>query len=159
MNATITRTQEYDKVKGYEAKLNDDEYQMTTQDNILACYIENGKIRKGILQNGLTVDEFMEIQGYDLSDFRLKCQVRVQMCQFAASLIKDSIPFGGLKDGGIKKYGFTNKKEWEELSRERKKRLITEVHAGVKFLEETDSLMLKCRNVIKEYDNQLKLPF
>ena len=64
----------------------------------------------------------------------------MQICALQRSLICDGIPFACIQDGKYKKYGFTNNREFEEVQYRRKVRMLTEIKAGIKYLNDGDSI-------------------
>ena len=130
-----------------------DEEKLSLHDQILDhCFMP---IRVGIRQHGCTADEIAEELGYS-GDYRQLLLMRSSICQLATNLYKDGIPFGAVKgEHGKKIYGFCNDREHGELQYSRKVRMISEIKAGMKYLEEDDTLLKISDKMVKEYNRQL----
>ena len=144
------------QIRGLELEMQEkkenDARKMTIQDKILDLFIP---VRVGIYKNGLTAQDIAEAMGaYEFKDVQY---IRTHICQLASNLVKEGFPFGGLKDGKYKKYGFPKQVETEEIEWNRKERMSMEIKAGLKYLDESDPMFQICSKVSKEFDKQLKL--
>ena len=154
MNKKITKSQRTRLQNDIKIKKDDDKYVMTMNDKIIEILLLLGT---GIRQNGAYVTELLNILGIDEGDFKQACYFRIQLCQCISSLVSEGYPVGGLKDGRLKKYGWTTEKEFEELSFDRIKRLSSETQSALKYLNEENKLSLMGKKLLIEIDNQLKL--
>lgn len=153
MNSVISKRQIDMLQTMIKMKKENDEEKLTLHDQILDhCFMP---IKVGIRQHGFTADEIAEELGY-ADDLRRLMLMKSSICQLATNLCKDGIPFGAIKgDKGKKVYGFCNNREFEELQYSRKVRMISELRAGMKYLNEDDSLLKISDKLVKEYDRQL----
>lgn len=153
MNETITRNQIKEIEAGIRFKKEDDEKELTEKDRILEMFFP---IKSGIRLNGLTVEQIARGIGRGNS-YKSMCYVRTRVCQLSSCLVSEGKPFGGIRVGRCKKYGFPNKNESLEIVEDRKLRMFKEFKAGEKYLDDRDPLKLLGRNFTEECDGQLKL--
>jgi hypothetical protein len=152
MNKQISKQQVEMIQRSMESKKEDDDYSMTQQDQILDLFLP---VKVGIYKNGLTAEDISEAMG--AKSFKEKAQIRTQICNLVSALIKDGFPFGGLKDGRLKKYGFSKRTEFDRIEMDRKQRMIFEISAGAKYLDDDDPILPVCNKFIQQCDKQLKL--
>ena len=151
MNRTISRRQI--NLLESEQKVRDETgKKLTMSDKLLDLFLP---VKVGVLKNGLTSKDIAK--AFEAYTFQELSYIRVQICELQSSLVKDGFPFGGIKDGRLKKYGFPNEKEFAQIEMSRKERLLSEVTSGKKYLEDEDPLLSICNKMIKECDKQLKL--
>lgn len=152
MTSQITKLQS----KALYAMIEDkkEDKKMSVQMKLLDLHLP---VKIGIHKNGLTVEEMIHALGINNNNLKMKLKIRVAICNLVSELIKSGFPFGGLKDGKLKKYGFPNDSEFEEITFERKTRMLTEVKAGIKYLDEKDPMKKICKTFLIESDLQLKL--
>lgn len=151
MNATISRSQ----IRRLEAeqKVRDEkDGKLSMNDKLLDLFLP---VKVGINRNGLTSKDIAN--AFEAYTFQELSHIRTCICQLQSALVKDGIPFGGIKDGRLKKYGFPTEKEFQEIERDRKTRLLSEVQSCKKYLDENDPLINLCSKLITQCDNQLKL--
>lgn len=156
MIRTISKRQEQYLNAYLNSKKEKDEEEMTEQDQILEQFLP---VRKGIRKNGFNIPELLDARGLSNIDYKGYTRFQTAVCNLQTSLVEDGIPFGSLKplDGGLKKYGFPDGKEWDEVQFSRKKRLVSEIRAGLHYLDEEDKLTEVGKKFLIEFDKQLKL--
>lgn len=156
MQNTLSKQQEREigsYIKEITQKIEDEDYQPTAYDQLLMVYYP---VQRGIRKNGYTIEDIAQLLGVDVSDHRTLCYLRTNVCMFSSTLVRDGKPFGALKDGRYKKWGYAEGHEMSELSWDRKKRHVAETIAIMKYLPDDDQYKRVCNGVIKEYDKQLK---
>ena len=152
MNGQITKMQSKALYAMMEDKKEDNK--MSVQMQLLDLHLP---VKVGIHKNGLTIEEMIHALGISNNNLKMKLKIRVAVCGLVSELIKSGFPFGGLKDGTLKKYGFPNEQEFEQITFERKTRMLTEVKAGIKYLDERDPMKKICKTFLLESDSQLRL--
>lgn len=153
MLETITRNQIKEIEARIKLKKEDDEKELTEKDRILEMFFP---IKTGIRLNGLTVRQITKGVGRDNS-YRSICYIRTRVCQLASDMIKEGKPFGGIKVGKEKKYGFPSATETREIVDDRKIRMFKEFRAGEKYLEDSDPLKKIGKKFSDECNRQLEL--
>lgn len=153
MNTTITKSQEK-KLSAYLNELKEDGGLVNVEDRLLDVFLP---VKKGIEVNGMEAKEIAIKLRVNPNNYKQFAYFRTHLCQFQKMLVEEGYPFGGLKVGKYKKYGWTTSNEWLRLSQSRKRRLAGEIHAGLLYIDEQDELIAPSKKFLIEYDKQQKL--
>jgi len=157
MIKTITRSQMTRLENDIKQKIDEvknKNYVLTFADQMILLFLD---VQKGAEKNGLEVEQIADLIGINKKDFKALCTIRTKICQFQSQMIKEAIPWGGLKVGKRKRYGWLYGNEYDRLQLERKKRIAIEIQAGLHYMEDNDLLTNIGKKFILEYDKQLKL--
>lgn len=152
MNTVISRRQ-ISMLENMMKTKKDSDKDLSLTDQVIDMFMP---VKVGIRDHGLTAYEIAERLGDGRAkDYQNLCGVRSMICQISSTLVKEGFPFGGLKDKGNKRYGFSNSREFYELQGTRKIRMISELKSGMKYLDEDDSMLKLGEKMLKEYNRQL----
>ena len=154
MNKTLSKKQE-EKLLGYlKAIKNDDDHALTIEDRLLEIFLP---AKRGIRDNGHDAISLARMMGISENDLRQVNNVRSLVCNFVKAMVKDGYPFGPAKCGNRKKYGWATEDEWEEIEFKRKERMVSEIGAGLHYLDTDDRLTEIGKKFMIEFDKQIKL--
>lgn len=157
MNKVITKKQELRLENDMAVKrlgMLNGEYEFTADDVIIDVFLP---VKRGIRKHGLTVPELMDIIGLNKNNHKELCLFRTSICNFAQKIVKEGYPFGGLKDGVLKKYGWAHGEEFDEIGWVRKKRLASEITNSIEYLEDGDAVKSIGKRLLGEIDKQMIL--
>jgi hypothetical protein len=154
MNKTLTKKQEERLERYLESVKNDDDHPMTMEDQFLEIFLP---AKRGIRNNGHDILALAKIIGINEDDIRQVNNLRSLICNFVKSMVKDGYAFGPAKCGNRKKYGWATEDEWEEIEFKRKERMVSEIGAGLHYLDGDDRLSEIGKKFMIEFDKQIKL--